>query len=266
MKKLLFIIALPFFIISCADKIDGTSDESYKASIESIKGKLNDSDRAKFEDALKKIAFEDINGLADLSKIDNLIEDVKEKLNGMTYEDVINEGDRIQKIIDDRNKEQAKLEIQELYIKMNSSKKDSIELSKFKVEKSRFYKRKSGVYVISYDPIIDLSVHNGTDNAISRAYFRGVIKSQERTIPWLIEEFNYSIPGGLEPNEKANWNLAPSSYGKWGTVQVPTDAIFTAIVTRLDGSDGEKLFSIEFDEDDKERLNQLLMDYPEFKQ
>ncbi len=55
----------------------------------------------------------------------------------MTYEDIMGEGDRIQKIIDERNKEQAKIEISELYTKKESSKNDSLELSKFKVEKSR---------------------------------------------------------------------------------------------------------------------------------
>ncbi|TXE18665.1 hypothetical protein ES692_05950 [Psychroserpens burtonensis] len=251
-------------ITSCSDKIDGASDESYKESLEKLKSNLNDDEKAKFNDALKKIAFSDINSFSDLKNLEGIVEGAKVKLDGMTYVDVINEGDRMQKIIDDKNKEQAKLEVKELYAKMRSSQNDSIKLSSFKVEKSRFYKRKSGVYVISYEPVIDLIVLNNTNQAISRAYFTGTIKSPERTVPWLVKEFNYKIAGGLEPGEKDNWKLAPNSYSDWGSVDSPKDAIFTVTVTKLDGVDGEELFSIDFDEDDKERLNELINDYPEF--
>ena len=182
--NLILLLIASFTFISCANKIDGSSDENYKASLEVIKSKLNDTDKAKFDDALKKIAFSDVTNLSDLTNIEGLIEDVKKKLDGMTYEDVIAEGDRMQKIIDDKNKEQAKIEILELYEKMEGSKKDSLELSKFKVEKSRYYKRKSGTYYITEEPIINITVLNGTDVAVSRAHFNGVIKSPERTITY----------------------------------------------------------------------------------
>lgn len=264
MKKLLVLLfSLPFLVVSCADKIDGTSDENYQTSLEKIRSKLNDSEKEKFTEALQKIAFEnvEINNLSDLSNLDGILEKTKDMLDGMTYEDVITGGNRVQKIIDKRNKEQAKIEITELYEKKKNSKKDSLELSKFKVEKSRYYKRKD---YFGYEPVIEITVINNTKHAISRAYFEGTIKSPERTIPWLVEDFNYEISGGLESGERANWRLAPNSFSEWGTVKAPKDAIFTVIVTKLDGADGEKLFSIDFDEDDKERLNELLKDYPEF--
>ena len=82
----------------------------------------------------------ELNNLLDLSNnLDGILEKTKDKLDGLTYEDIMGEGDRIQKVIDERNKEQAKIEISELYAKKESSKKDCLELSKFKVEKSRYY-------------------------------------------------------------------------------------------------------------------------------
>ena len=213
---------------------------------------------------MQRIAMENINSLDDLANIQEIADDLRGKLDGMAFEEVIAEGERVQMEIDEKNKEQARIEIEELYVKMKNSNEDRSELAKFHVEKSRYYKKKSGVYLISYDPILELTVINGTNQAISRAYFKGTIKSPERTIPWLVQDFNYEISGGLEPNERANWHLAPNSFSEWGTVDAPKDAIFTVEVTRLDGADGEKLFSIDFDEDDQERLGELLNDYPEF--
>ena len=115
---------------------------------------------------------------------------MREKFNGLTYDDVINEGNRIQKLIDEKNKEQARIEIEELYLSKANSKRDSLNLLKFKVEKSRFYKRKT---FFMEEPVISLSVMNGTEEPISRAYFKGVLMSLDRSIPWLVEDFNYEI-------------------------------------------------------------------------
>ena len=251
--------------MSCGQKIDGSTEETYKESLESLKKSLSPEEVVKLEEALKNIAFQNIESFADLSDVDRILEDAREKLDGMTYEEIVDEGKRVQEIIDERNKEQARLEIEELYAKKENSTKDSIQLAKFKIEKSRFYKRKSGIYYITYDPIIDITVFNGTEEAISRAYFKGVLKSPERTIPWIVEEFNYQIPGGLEPNEKVNWKLEPNILSNLGEVDAPGDAVFTVTVTKLDGADGETLFSIDFDDNDKERLEELLKGYPEFR-
>ena len=61
----------------------------------------------------------------------------------------------------------------------------------------RFFKRKSGYYIISYDPIIDITVFNGTDKAISRAYSRGIV-SEER--------LSYSVKKILKAKYKAGLN------------------------------------------------------------
>jgi hypothetical protein len=266
MRKISLFVYLIFLLVSCSYRIDGSSEENYKQSLENLRKSLSTKEVADLDEALRKIAFQDVQSLTDLTDAEKFLEDVRTKLDGMSYDEIIEEGDRVQKIIDERNKEQARLEIEELYSKMKSSKKDSIELAKFKVEKSRFYKRKSGNFYITYDPIIDLVVYNGTDRAISRAFFKGILKSQERTIPWLVEDFNYEISGGIEPGEQANWKLAPNSFSEWGKVDAPKDAIFTVLVTKLNDADGEKLFSIDFDEQDKERLEELLNDYPEFNE
>jgi hypothetical protein len=129
------------------------------------------------------------------------------------------------------------------------------------VLKSRFGKR-NGEYDFRATPYILLAVKNGTQQAVSRAYFRGTIASPDRSIPWLTETFNYEISGGLEPGETAEWLLAPNQFGKWGNVDAPEDAVFTVETIRLDGAKGDALFdSGSFDDEDAKRLANLQEKY-----
>jgi hypothetical protein len=49
---------------------------------------------------------------------------------------------------------------------------------------------------------------------------------------------------------------------EWGTVKAPKDAVLTVEVERLDGPDGEALFStMKFTEDKKKRLAELKKQY-----
>lgn len=107
-------------------------------------------------------------------------------------------------------------------------------------------------------PIIELTVKNDTNQSISRAYFEGTIASPNRSVPWHKDSFNYSISGGLEPGEKASWSLAPNMFSKWGSIDAPTDAVFTVTVTQLDGADNQPIYSVkDFTEYDQKRLKKL---------
>jgi hypothetical protein len=149
---------------------------------------------------------------------------------------------------------------------MEQAEKDKTMLAKFEVKRSRFYKRKQGTYYVTEEPIIELTVMNGTDKAVSRAYFTGTLASPNRSVPWIKDDFNYEISGGLEPGEEVTWYLAPNMFSDWGEVDAPKDAVLTVEVKQLDGPDGEEMYSVNnFGEDEQERLEELLANYPEFK-
>jgi hypothetical protein len=267
-KTIVFLTLIALIFTSCAKKIDGTSEEALKTSIEKIKESLNEKSKKDFEESLQLIMLNglDFGNLLSENGVNESITDIKSKLNGMTVDEVISEGNRIKTEIEFKKKQQAKEEIIELYEQKEKSDKDKLELAKFEVKRSRYYKRKSGTYYITEDPIIELTVYNGTKYPVSRAYFTGTLSSPKRSIPWLKEDFNYQISGGLEPGEEAAWRLAPNSFSEWGTVDAPKDAILTVEVKKLDGADEETLFASDnFDEDDQERLDELLKSYPEFK-
>ena len=115
-------------------------------------------------------------------------------------------------------------ELDELEAKLAEGTQASVELYKFEVVRSRFFHEEQ--QYIGSSPIIELTVRNGTDQPVFRAYFEGVVASPERAVPWITEIFSKQIAGGLESGEEASWRLSPNSYS-WGTVDVPDDAILT---------------------------------------
>ncbi len=263
----MFFLLIIILSISCAKKIDSSSDEAFQKSLDDIKSTLKGDKVAEFEEAILLITMSEINFqdiMSGKKDGDDLKRDAKSKLNGLTSQGVFDMAAKMKLKIEEKKKEEAKKEILELREQQKQALSDIEKLKKFKVNRSRFYKRNR-----SYggaEPIIELTVKNETKYAISRAYFEGTLSSEGRTIPWLKEEFNYSISGGLEPGEEATWYLAPNMFSEWGEVNAPKNAILVTTVTGLDGPDEEQLFSIDkFNEDDKERLEELLKSYPEFK-
>ena len=264
-KQLILLPFIMLFIVGCSDpKIDASSDELMKESIEKVRQSLPEDKRAEFDDALKVLAFSQISlkGLfADgASGVRTTEGKMKDALNGKSGEEVIAEAERIKKERKEKEKTQALSEIQELEEKQEKVNSAKNKLAKFEVIRSRFYKKKQEF--MGEHPIIELTVKNGTSHPISRAYFKGTLASPNRSVPWLVETFNYRISGGLEPGEEAEWSLSPNQFSEWGTVDAPADAILTVEVEQLDGADGEPLFSSRnFSERDAKRLKKLKEEY-----
>ena len=108
-------------------------------------------------------------------------------------------------------------------------------LAAFKVESARL---EQGRGFIGLETTIILSVLNGTAHTVKRAFFSSEAVSDGREVPWIQEEFNHSIPGGLAPGERATWRLQPNMFsGSWNSVRVPRDARFVVQVTKLVGPD-----------------------------
>lgn len=221
-KKILGLALIVVLIAGCSDpKIDASSDESMKASVQKVRESLPESKRGDFDEAMKVLAFSKID-MKDLftqgaTGVGNLEGKVKESLSGKTGEQVIAEAARIQAERKERERQQALEEIRELETKRAKSESARDELKKFQVIRSRFYLRKQEF--MGKQPIIELTVKNGTEQAVSRAYFEGTIASPDRSVPWHKDTFNYSISGGLEPGEEATWNLAPNMFSDWGKVR-----------------------------------------------
>lgn len=258
-------LVLLTLLISCSEPtIDTTSDATIEASTQRVRDSLPPSKREEFDEALQELTASqlDMAVLFALSgdSSSNIKNKMLEGLNGKTGDQIIAEAERIKAERLAREREQALNEIQELEAKKQAADTAKTELKRFEVLRSRFYIQETDF--MGDQAVIELSVKNGTDSAISRAYFIGTLASPNRSIPWHKDSFNYTISGGLEPGEEASWRLSPNILSGWGHVDAPADAVFTVTVEELDGPDGETLYSLkDFSERDAERLRELKMEY-----
>lgn len=263
--KVLGLIVLFILLAGCSDpKIDASSDEAMKVSVENVRESLPETKRKDFDEAIRVLAFSQID-MKDLiaegaAGVGNLEGKVRQSLDGKTGEQVIAAAERVRAERRERERQQALEEIVELEAKRAKSESAREQLKQFEVIRSRFYMREREY--MGEQPIIELAVRNGTSSAISRAYFQGTLASPDRSVPWHRDTFNYSIPGGIEPGEKASWSLAPNMYSDWENIDAPVDAVFTVTVEQLDGPDGEAIYSTrEFSEYDEKRLKELKKEY-----
>ncbi|MCH2341459.1 DUF6694 family lipoprotein [Pseudomonas sp. NPDC047963] len=264
-NRYILIAALAAILVGCGEpKLDGSTEEAMKASVEKVSAKLETAKRAEFQEAIQVVAFSEMNFGA-VMKGEESPEKMAGKmygaLDGKTADEVIARASAIKAERAAREKAQALEEIAELEAKLIEADSAKAELAKFTVERSRFYLRDKQ-YSYRKEPIIELSVTNGTAHPISRAYFKGTIASPGRSVPWLSDTFNYSIAGGLEPGETAEWALAPNMFSDWGKVNAPADAVFTVEVVRIDGADEAALFDASgLSERQLERLAKLKEQY-----
>jgi hypothetical protein len=255
--RVTLILLCMFVSAACsAPKLDGSSDEKFKASTARVRESLPEARRTEFDTAFTALAFKNFSlTKAATMGVDAMTSDVRTAMNGKTADDVIAEFKKLEAERAEKAREEAMQEIAELKKERDSDITAKAELDKFTVERARFSVDRSGFMA---EPRIGLRVRNGTAHAISRAHFRGRIVSPGRSVPWLEEDFNYQIPGGLEPGDVGDWNLSPNAFSKWGSVQAPANSGLEVTVMQLDGADGKKLFSArEFTPEDQARLAAL---------
>jgi hypothetical protein len=204
MKKILFILLAMTLLAGCSEPtVDTSTDENMKLSIEKVRQSIPNEKRNDFDEAIKVLAFSNISleGLfaQGSSGVGTIETKMKESLHGKTGVEVIASAEEVIKQRKEKERTQAIQEIKELEEKMAAADEDRKELTKFEVLRSRYYKRKQEF--LGKRPIVELTVRNGTEYPVSRAYFIGTLASPNRTVPWLKESFNYTISGGLEPGE-----------------------------------------------------------------
>ena len=255
MKKKLLISFIIIFVFASTGysqpRVDTSSDEKMKASIAKVRESLPENRRHEFDEALEITLFSQVDlqnlFVAGATGVNVVEAKIKQSLNGKTAQEIIAQSAQIKKERKEAERRQVLSEIKELGKKQIKAQKDKDELSKFQIIRSWFYTGE-----------IELTVKNGTQYPISRAYFKGTLASPGRSIPWLKDDFNYSIPGGLEPGEEATWELWQNMFSGWGHVEMHDDAIFTVEVEQLDGANNKALFFIkDFSERDMERLAEL---------
>ena len=67
-------------------------------------------------------------------------------------------------------------------------------------------------------PMISFTVENNSAVTISKLYLTGVLRAKGRVVPYAAQDFNLSIPGGLQPGERKHFDLEATLYGDWNSV------------------------------------------------
>jgi hypothetical protein len=244
---------LSVFIVSCGaldPRLDTSSEEAYTRSLSQMREPLNDVEREELGQALVALAMQDelategenafdaLQRMANLSP-EQLRRNIGERANGKTAREII----RLhhQTALERTDTQIAVIEgdlaeSEALYASARS------QLDAVNVQGARFYW--AGRYFL--EPVISLSVTNNGTTAISRIYFHGKVETPGRTIPWIDEDFNYVVVGGLEPGETRRLSLSPNRFGEWGAseTQGRRDLVFTVTVVDIEGPNGERLLSL----------------------
>lgn len=265
MRRLLLFLILSMLILGCSKPrtIDSSTEESFKTSIETIKSTLGNDEKEEFEEALAAVLLSGISKILDPNfNPDDTFSAARESLNGKTAEEVIAQGKIV--IAERKAKQLEQLryefkEVKEKIAELETSKlkanQDKEELKNFRVTRSRFYFNENDFMT---EPVIEMTVINDTEHPISKVHFHGVLATPGRSVPWVAEDFNYKISGGLEPGEKVTWHLAPNMLSEWWKAPKDRqDMVLTVATTRIDGPDGEPVYNSEFSEFDETRLADL---------
>lgn len=218
------ILAGSLMLSSCEQRIDGTSDESFKASLEKIYENLSEEEAEEFtasyfmigfsygvEEARKKLDGLTVSEVNELAKSLKLNREKKEQEEAkrrcdeeaaQRYEEIFELRERIQ-VLKQQEKENARY----------NSLLDKIVLTgaSFRREKSR--------YSSMTDPVVSFTIHNKTDISISRVRIHAKLMSEGRKVAWMEEDIYHSFRGGLEPGETQTLNLDMNSLTAWGSLK-----------------------------------------------
>lgn len=253
------VLVASFVAASCSvgcgsKKIDTSSVEAAKGSMEAAKQSMTPEKKAEFDAAVATLMMDGVNLFSGASP-DEMQKSAMSKLDGKSPDEIIAAAKAVRK---SRSAEQAKMVIQQikdLEVKRSNAVAAKAVVSGFKVNKSAFYFSKEQ---FSTGPVVELNVKNETKFAVSEVHFKGVLATPGRSIPWVNATFSYSIPGGLEPGESAEWKLSPNQFGEWG--QAPrdrNDMVLTVEVEKLVGPDEAVIADAMFNPDDEKNISEL---------
>ena len=268
MKKLLMLFGgVLFLLVGCSGpldtRIDASTPEAYQKSLQAIRAKLQPDELKKFEDALTVVAFNDLipkdsgllGMLAAAGNPEKLQGQMLAVVNGKTPREIIASAATIRKSRAESELKSVNDEIATLEKQKAEATKSGGLLDKIAIADAKYYWSKNAFMP---QPVIDFKVTNNTGIPLSRIYYHGVVSTPGRSVPWVDEDFNNEMAGGLEPGESKRLQLSPNMFSNWGPreTQDRNDLVLAVKAINAEGVDKKKLVA-GFDKADAERLVKL---------
>ncbi len=233
-------------LTGCGPKTLKTSSvEELQSSLTALREQIELEQRERLDESLKYL----VGDAAVLNDEANplhpeLVLALYEPLKGMTADGIVAEARR--RRLDEVQSAVAKLEAMRV-----GSEEARAELDRFKLEKSRVYKRNRGFLEW---PVIEFKAENNTDQVIWLIHFRAALLRPGDDEPWLVEEFDQLVLNGLSAGDRDLWRIEPEQQ-EWVTLIDPhPDFRFTLEIMRLEGLGDTVIAATEWGQIEETRL------------
>lgn len=251
-----------FLIAACSQGMDtpikASTEKEFEKSMKGLSKGLSQEEKNTLLGAMGYLAIKDESIFSLLTPVnpDSFNEKVLSTWDGKTPNQIIKEANKERLTIKKKEVENVRAEIHELKLKKVMYDANAQELDNIIISNPRFYHRKE---IFSNQPIIEFDIENRSNTPLSRIYCHGIVSTPGRSVPWISEDFNYSISGGLEPGEKLHLSLAPNMFSEWGDKDAAsrTDTVLSIELINFEGPEGDKIVP-SFSEYEEKRLGSLL--------
>jgi len=228
--------------------LETSSVEKLEKSLTVLREQSELEQRDRLDEALRYLVGEEAIVTSDEGEEPShpeLVLALYEPLKGMTADGIIAEAmrerlDEVQSAV--TVLEQAKI----------GSDKARAELDRFKLEKSRVYKRNRGFLEW---PVIEFKAENNTDDVVWLIHFRAALMRPGYDEPWLVETFDQLVLNGLAPEERDLWRIEPEQQEWVNLIDPHPDFSFTLEIMRLEGLGGTEIAGTEWGDIEDMRLD-----------
>ena len=228
--------------------LETSSVEKLEKSLTVLREQSELEQRDRLDEALRYLVGEEAIVTSDEGEEPShpeLVLALYEPLKGMTADGIIAEAmrerlDEVQSAV--TVLEQAKI----------GSDKARAELDRFKLEKSRVYKRNRGFLEW---PVIEFKAENNTDDVVWLIHFRAGLMRPGYDEPWLVETFDQLVLNGLAPGDRDLWRIEPEQQEWVNLIDPHPDFRFTLEIMRLEGLGGTEIAGTEWGDIEDMRLD-----------
>lgn len=243
LKITALVLATGLICSGCGKKINASSEEKMKSSIETLQKSMSQEEAKEFTACCAVVVLANLHKGEDAYKVLDgkspeevkwMAQTIKEKRQA---EEKMRKAERKQKDIAELRERIAELD---KVIKQNDE--NRTQLRKIIITGATFKKVKNR---FSEDPSISFSINNSSEKTISRIICKAVLTSTGRSVPWLEDGFGYSFRGGLNAGEKQHLDLRPNPFGDWGELDNRDDYTLSLTLIGIENEKKDPLWIIE---------------------
>jgi hypothetical protein len=246
--RLASVVGLGLLAASCGpNTLETSSVEKLEKSLAVLREQSELEQRDRLDEALRYLVGED--AVAETEAEDpshpELVLALYQPLKGMTAEGIIAEAMR-------KRLEEVQSAVKVLEQAKIGSDQARAELDRFKLEKSRVYKRNRGFLEW---PVIEFKAENNTDDVVWLIHFRAALMRPGFDEPWLVEAFDQLVLNGLAPGDRDLWRIEPEQQEWVKLIDPHPDFRFTLEIMRLEGLGGTEIAGTEWGDIEEMRLD-----------